>query len=323
MLLIRHFEERLIGLHWEERFRGHYHVYIGQEATAVPALSLLRTDDLLFSTHRNHGHILARGGDPARLLAEILGRRDGYNHGKGGSFHTSPADLGFLQCSGVVGGILPLATGAAYAAKTRGTGQIAVCLFGDGALEEGAIPESFNLASLWKLPVLYLCENNGKYGAGNAVGAEQSSTMAVYPLTDLPTAYKIPAQQIDGTDSGTVYNTLLASIETVRKGEGPQFIETQTVRWPGSETNWPVVKAPTTVELAWDTSSVPQEVRNWYADSDPVLRFIRELVESGAVSKGALIELNRGVVDEIAKAVDIAFDSPFPELREAETDVFA
>ena len=285
MLLIRHFEERLIGLHWEDRFRGHYHVYIGQEATAVPAMSLLQSNDLLFSTHRNHGHILARGGEPARLLAEILGRRDGYNQGKGGSFHTSPSDLGFLQCSGVVGGILPLATGAAYAAKARGSGQIAVCLFGDGALEEGAIPESFNMASLWKLPVLFLCENNGKYGAGNAVGAEQSSTLAVYPLTDLPKAYKIPAQQIDGTDAGTVYNVLKASIEAIRNGEGPQFIETQTVRWPGSETNWPVVKAPTTPELAWDTSSVPEDVHDWYANSDPVLRFIRELVDAQAVSK--------------------------------------
>ena len=146
MLLIRHFEEALIGLHREGRFRGHYHVYIGQEATGVPAISLLEPDDLLFSTHRNHGHILARGGDPGRLLAEILGRRDGYNRGKGGSFHTSPRELGFLQCSGVVGGILPLGTGAAYAAKSRASGQIAVCLFGDGALEEGAVPEAFNLA---------------------------------------------------------------------------------------------------------------------------------------------------------------------------------
>lgn len=323
MLLIRHFEERLIGLHWEDRFRGHYHVYIGQEGTGVPALSLLRPDDLLFSTHRNHGHILARGGDPARLLAEILGRRDGYNRGKGGSFHTSPRALGFLQCSGVVGGIVPLATGAAYAARARGSGQIAVCLFGDGALEEGAIPESFNMAALWKLPVLFLCENNGKYGAGNAVGAQQSATMAVYPLVDLPKAYQISSKQIDGIDSGTVHETLRESIDAIRRGEGPRFIETQTVRWPGSETNWPVVEAPTTVELAFDRSAAPESVRNWYAQSDPVLRFIREMVESDTASKEELVELNESAVDEIARSVEFAFNSPFPDLREAETDVYA
>ena len=323
MLLIRHFEERLIGLHHEGRFRGHYHVYIGQEATGVPAISLLQPDDVLFSTHRNHGHILARGGDPGRLLAEILGRRDGYNRGKGGSFHTSPRELGFLQCSGVVGGILPLGIGAAYAAKSRATGQIAVCLFGDGALEEGAVPEAFNLASLWKLPVLFLCENNGKYGAGNAVGAAQSSTMAAFPLTDLPTAYKIPSRQIDGVDAGAVHDALNESIEAIRSGEGPRFVETQTVRWPGSETNWPVVKAPTTVELAWDVSGAPGDVREWYRDSDPVLRFMRELVEAGRADKAELEALNRSVVEQIAAAVDFAFDSPYPDLAEAETDVFA
>lgn len=323
MLLIRLFEERLIGLHWEGRFRGHYHVYIGQEATGVPALSLLESDDLLFSTHRNHGHILARGGNPGRLLAEILGRRDGYNGGKGGSFHTSPRALGFLHCSGVVGGIIPLAAGAAYAAKARRSGQIAVCLFGDGALEEGAVPESFNMASLWRLPVLFLCENNGKYGAGNASGAQQSSTMAVYPLTDLPEAYGISSQQIDGTDAATVHATVRESVDAIRKGEGPRFIETQSVRWPGSETNWPVVKVPTTIDLAWKTGAAPEEVRGWYSQSDPVLRFIRELVESKAAAKEELRELHRTVADEIARAVEFAFQSAFPEPHEAESDVFA
>ncbi len=323
MLLIRHFEESLIGLHRDGRFGGHYHVYIGQEATGVPAISLLQPDDMLFSTHRNHGHILARGGDPGRLLAEILGRRDGYNHGKGGSFHTSPRELGFLQCSGVVGGILPLSTGAAYAAKSRATGQIAVCLFGDGALEEGAVPEAFNLASLWELPVLFLCENNGKYGSGNAVGAAQSSTMAAHPLTDLPAAYKIPVLQVDGTDTGAVHSALRECIDAIRSGGGPRFVEAQTVRWPGSETNWPVVKAPTAVELAWDVSSVPDDVRDWYRTSDPVLRYMRELLESEQVKKAEFETLSQSVIEQIAGAVEFAFESPYPEVGEAETDVFA
>ncbi|MBI2350691.1 MAG: hypothetical protein HYV00_04300 [Deltaproteobacteria bacterium] len=323
MLLIRHFEERLIHLHDEERFRGHYHVYIGQEATGVPALSCLEQGDFLFTTHRNHGHLLARGADPRRLFAEILGRKDGYNKGKGGTFHLAASELGFFHTSGIVGGIIPLATGTAYAARAKKSGQITVCLFGDGALEEGAAPESFNLASLWKLPVLFLCENNGKYGAGRAVGAAQSPTMAVYPLTDLPATYKIPAQQIDGTDAGAVHVAVSEAVAKIRRGEGPQFIETQTVRWPGSETNWPVVPVATDAALAWDVSSVPEAVREWYRSSDPVLIFIRELWEKKQATREDIAELDRDVRKAVEQAANFALASPFPEPEEALKDVFA
>jgi len=174
MFVIRHFEESLVPLHDKGVFGGHYHLYVGQEATGVPAISCLRADDYLFTTHRNHGHLLARGAEPKKLFAEILGRADGLNKGKGGSFHSVAPALGFLHSSGVVAGIIPLSTGTAYAAKAQKNGRITVCLFGDGSLEEGAAPEAFNLASLYKLPVLFLCENNGKYGAGRAVAATQS-----------------------------------------------------------------------------------------------------------------------------------------------------
>jgi len=323
MLLIRHFEERLIHLHDEERFSGHYHVYIGQEATGVPALSCLERGDFLFTTHRNHGHLLARGADPRRLFAEILGRKDGYNKGKGGTFHLAASELGFFHTSGIVGGIIPLATGTAYAAKAKKSGQITVCLFGDGALEEGAAPESFNLASLWKLPVLFLCENNGKYGAGRAVGAAQSPTMAVYPLTDLPATYKIPAKQIDGTDAGAVHVAVSEAVAKIRRGEGPQFIETQTVRWPGSETNWPVVPVATDATMAWDVSSVPEAVREWYRSSDPVLIFIRELWEKKQATKEDIAELDRDMRKAVEQAANFALASPFPEPEEALKDVFA
>ena len=323
MLLIRHFEERLIHLHDEERFSGHYHVYIGQEATGVPALSCLERGDFLFTTHRNHGHLLARGADPRRLFAEILGRKDGYNKGKGGTFHLAASELGFFHTSGIVGGIIPLATGTAYAAKAKKSGQITVCLFGDGALEEGAAPESFNLASLWKLPVLFLCENNGKYGAGRAVGAAQSPTMAVYPLTDLPATYKIPAKQIDGTDAGAVHVAVSEAVAKIRRGEGPQFIETQTVRWPGSETNWPVVPVATDAAMAWDVSSVPEAVREWYRSSDPVLIFIRELWEKKQATKEDIAELDRDARKAVEEAANFALASPFPEPEEALKDVFA
>jgi pyruvate dehydrogenase E1 component alpha subunit len=323
MLLIRHFEEALIKLHNEERFRGHYHVYIGQEATGVPALSLLKADDYVFTTHRNHGHVLSRGAQPERVLAEILGRSGGYNKGRGGSFHVAPVELGFLQTSAVVGGILPLATGAGFAAKEKKQQQISVCLFGDGALEEGAAAESFNLASVWKLPVLYLCENNGKYGHGKATGAMRSSSMAVYPLTDLPRAYKIAAQQVDGTDAGAVYETVGAAIRKIRAGEGPQFIEAQTVRWPGSVSNWPVLPVETQISLAWDLSTVPEAVKEWYQFSDPVLSFIRNLTDDGHASREEIVKMERAVKGQVAGAIKFAFDSPEPDPKSALEGIFA
>lgn len=323
MFLIRHFEEALVDLFAKGEFRGHYHLYIGQEATGVPALSFAEKGDYLFTTHRNHGHLLARGADPRRMAAEILGRKDGYNQGKGGSFHINVSSLGFLQNSGVVGGIIPLSLGAAYAAKARKAGRMSFCLFGDGALEEGAAPESLNLASIWKLPVLFLCENNGKYGAGRAVAAAQSSTMAAYPLTDLPKAYKVPARQVDGTDAGAVYEAVAEAVQKIRRGEGPQFIEAQTVRWPGSETNWPVVPVPTDVSLAWDTSKVPQAVKEWYGSCDPVLIFVRELVQEGKATKEEVAQIHKAALETIKEAVKFALASPYPKPEEALNHVFA
>jgi acetoin:2,6-dichlorophenolindophenol oxidoreductase subunit alpha len=323
MFVIRHFEENLVPLHDKGVFGGHYHLYIGQEGTGVPAISCLRTGDYLFTTHRNHGHLLARGAEPKRLFAEILGRAEGLNKGKGGSFHSVAPSLGFLHSSGVVAGIIPLSTGTAYAAKAQKNGRITVCLFGDGSLEEGAAPEAFNLASLLKLPVLFLCENNGKYGAGRAVAAAQSSTMAAYPLTDLPNAYKVPAQQIDGMDAGLVHATISEAVDKIRRGEGPQFVEAQTVRYPGSETNWPTVPQPTDTSLAWNVTSVPEKAREWYRSCDPLLIFIRELVEANQATKDEIAGLECQVKAEIAAAVEFAVNSPYPKPEEAERDYFA
>ncbi len=323
MFIIRHFEESLVPLHDRGVFSGHYHLYIGQEATGVPALSCLNADDYLFTTHRNHGHLLARGADPKRLCAEILGRVDGYNKGKGGSFHPVAPALGFHHTSAVVAGIIPLATGTAYASKALKNGRVTVCLFGDGALEEGAAPESLNLASLHKLPVLFLCENNGKYGAGRATGATQSPSMAAYPLTDLPRAYKVPAEQVDGTDAGAVHALVSQIVEKIRSGSGPYFVEAQTVRWPGSETNWPSVPQPTHSGLAWDVSAVPEKVREWYRSCDPLLIFIRDLVEAKQATREEIAEMENKVKAEIAAAMNSAVASPYPPPQEAVTDTFA
>jgi pyruvate dehydrogenase E1 component alpha subunit len=323
MFVIRHFEENLVPLHDKGVFGGHYHLYIGQEGTGVPALSCLRADDYLFTTHRNHGHLLARGVEPKKLYAEILGRADGLNRGKGGSFHSVAPSLGFLHSSGVVAGIIPLSTGTAYASKAQGNGRVTVCLFGDGALEEGAAPEALNLASLYKLPVLFLCENNGKYGAGRAAAAAQSSSMAAYPLIDLPKAYKVPAQQIDGMDAGLVHATISEAVEKIRRGEGAQFVEAQTVRYPGSETNWPTVPQPTNTALAWDVSSVPEKAREWYRSCDPLLIYIRELVETEQATRDEIAGIETKVKAQIATAIEFALKSPYPKVEEAERDYFA
>lgn len=323
MFVIRHFEENLVGLHDTGVFGGHYHLYVGQEATGVPALACLDADDYLFTTHRNHGHLLARGAEPKKLFAEILGRVDGLNKGKGGSFHSVAPGLGFLHSSGVVAGIIPLSTGTAYASKAQKNGRLTVCLFGDGSLEEGAAPEAFNIASLLKLPVLFLCENNGKYGEGRAVAAAQSGSMAAYPLTDLPKAYKIPAQQIDGIDAGLVHATISEAVEKIRRGEGPQFVEAQTVRYPGSATNWPTVPAPTDTALAWDVSQVPENAREWYRSADPLLVYVRELVEANQAKREEIAALESQVKSAIAAAVDFAVNSPYPKPEEAERDFFA
>jgi len=180
MLLIRRFEEKVAQLAQQRKFPGHFHLYIGQEATGVAALLHLGPDDYIFTTHRNHGHVLARGGDPGRSLAEILGREGGYNRGKGGTLHLAVKELGIPLTSAIVGDIVPIATGAAYALKQLGGDGVSMAFFGDGALEEGAFYESINLAALWRLPVIYICENNSVGLVSARAGEYPISTIIYY-----------------------------------------------------------------------------------------------------------------------------------------------
>lgn len=309
-----------MGLYGEGRFRGEYHLYIGQEAIGVPLLSCLEDRDYVFSTHRNHGHLLARGAEPGRLLAEILGRRDGYNKGKGGTFHTTIASLGIPHTSAIVAGMLPLAAGAAYALKAQKNNAVALCLFGDGALEEGAAVEAFNLASLQKLPVLYLCENNGMLSRTKPRG---SASMAANPLTNIASAYKIPSLRVEGRDFGAVHNVASQAIRKIRAGAGPQFIEAETIRFPGSATNSPRIPVSTDVSLAWDLATVPETERGWYGDEDPLLKFIRELVETNQATREEIGQLELEVRAVIDGAVKFALASPDPTSEVALEDVFA
>lgn len=322
ILIIRRFEERLIGL--KEYVFGNYVVYINQETTAVPAVAELGRDDLIFSNHRNHGHVLARGADPGMVYAEIFGRATGYNRGKGGSHHVAPTELGFPMTSAIVGGGIGLATGAGLTAKSQNKHGVCLCFFGDGALEEGAFYECMNLAALWCLPVVYLCENNSAGALKKAAGVSPSSTNASANLVDLVRPFGIHSEQVDGNDVAAVYEATREAVRRARDDSGPSFIETRTQRWPGNLHHYPeLVTGETDLQMGWEKSRIPEEHREWFEKDDGVLRFTRELLESGYLTKGDVLALDSEVKNEIRNAVDFALNSTWPEPEEALRGVFA
>lgn len=324
MLLMRRFEEELILLTESGVSVGHFHVYIGQEATGAPAVSLLRPDDTLFTTHRNHGHLIARGADPRRLMAEIAGKATGYNGGKGGTLHLTVRELGFLSTSALVGGTLPLAIGAAFAAKRRGSDAVNVCFFGDGALEEGVFYESINIAALWALPVIYLCENNSLGALGQKAGEYPGSTIAARALTDLAKVFGVPAMSVDGTDTGAVHQAVQEALKRARCGGGPSFIEARTVRWPGTSLLWPeLLTGQMKLEYAWDESSLPDQYNVWHREQDALLRYARELLEAKCASRAVLVDIDREVTAQARDACRFAVDSPYPADEALLTDIFA
>jgi len=324
MLVMRRFEEALILITKAGISVGHFHVYIGQECTGAPALSLLRAGDTAFTTHRNHGHLLARGAEPGRVMAEILGKATGYNKGKGGTLHVAARELGFLSTSGIVGGILPLATGAAFAARQQGSDGVSLCLFGDGVLEEGVFYEAINLAALWSLPVIYLCENNSLEAPGLKAGEYPSSTIAARRLVDLARSFGIPATAVDGTDAGAVYRAMQRAIRRARRGKGPTFIEARTVRWPGSRPLWPeLATGETDLARAWDSGRIPEQHAEWHRTQDGLLRFTRELLEAGRITQDGVLQLDQEARSEIELARRFALESPDPAPEAALEDIFA
>lgn len=322
MLRIRRFEEALIELARVHDV-GHFHVYVGQEATGVPALALLEDGDVAYSTHRNHGHLIARGVDPAAMLAEILGRATGTNGGKGGTLHIASAALGFPSTSASVGGPLPIAVGSAFAFRELGRDRISVALFGDGALEEGAWHEAANIAALRRLPVVFLCENNSVGAVTEKAGEFPSSTMAVGTLADLAVPFGIPATVIDGGDSVAVHGAMAAAVARARSDGGPTFIEARTVRWPGNQGIWAeLVTGRLELAYAWDAAAIPEAHRAWFDRHDPLVRAAREAVAAGATRDG-VEALDAAATDEMARAVAFALESPWPEADAAYRGLYA
>ncbi len=323
MLRIRRFEEALIVLARDHDI-GHFHVYVGQEATGVPALALLGDGDVSYTTHRNHGHLIARGVSPAGMAAEILGKATGINRGKGGTLHLASAAHGFPTTSSSVGGPLPIAVGSAFAFQELGLDRVSVALFGDGALEEGAWHESVNIAAMRRAPVIFLCENNSLEALGQKANEYPSSTLAAVRLTDLVDPFGVPAVAVDGTDTGAVHLAMTEALGRARSGGGPSFIEARTVRWPGNRPLWPqLVTGETDVAMAWDAGRIPAEHERWWSFQDGLLRFLRELLAADALDRATALAIDTEARDEMAAAVTFALESPLPDPAEALDHVFA
>jgi pyruvate dehydrogenase E1 component alpha subunit len=321
MLVIRRFEEAVLRMSTENKFRGHYHLYIGQEATGTAVMSVLEPRDKLNSTHRNHGHVLARGADPGAAMAEILGKATGLLGGRGGTIHLADPKLGFLHSSGIVGGCISLGVGGGYACKQKGDGSICATFFGDGALEEGVSFEALNIAALWKLPVLFMCEDNS---TGSWAPGEGFPTL-VHASTDLcliPQSVGMRSIRIDGADAATVHEAVSDAVARCRRGEGPVFIQAMTKRWPGSNPLWPELATwLTDIRVVTGETKPTGEHADWIDNHDPIVRTGRALAAAGG--KERMHALDAAVSKRIDDAVAFALKSPMPDAKTAFDHVFA
>ena len=303
MWLIRAFEEKVSALYAAREIVGLLHLGIGQEAVAVGISGLLRSDDYVFGGHRSHGHAIAKGADINRLIAEIAGRATGYCAGKGGSMHIVAMDAGFVTATGVVGGTIPLALGAAFAAKEKNTGQVAVVFFGDGAGQAGAFHESLNIASLWKLPVIFVCENNG-YAEFTPLSAHTK----IERLAQHAKTYGIPNSTVDGNDPMAVRAAAGKAIGKARAGKGPSFVECLTHRLRGHYEGDPAKYRELSHLSEWKKK-------------DPIARFARELQRRKAISEEEIESIEREVRDLVEKAAEFALASPWPAPDEVASGV--
>ncbi len=306
MLLIRRFEEASGRLYMQGKIRGFIHLYIGQEAVAVGAISALGPEDYVISHHRDHGHALAKGLDPKRAMAEIFGKATGCSGGRGGSMHLFDLEHNFMGGYAIVAGQMPIAVGLGLACQMRRDDRVVMCFFGDGAVNQGEFHESLNLASLWKLPVLFFLENN-MYGMGTHVDQTHAGGKDIYLAAE---TYKIPAAQIDGMDIIAVHEATTEALRRVRSGSGPVFLEAITYRYRGHS--------------ASDPSQYRQssEVEEWRS-KDPIEQLKSLSSQEGLLTDEELQEIESKVEAEIEEAVQFAEDSPVPEPSSLHDDVYA
>lgn len=299
ILTIRRFEEEVGRLFKNGQLPGFVHLYIGEEAVGAGVCAALRDDDYITSTHRGHGHVIAKGGDINRMMAELFGKATGYCKGKGGSMHIADFEIGMLGACGTVGGGIPIAVGAGLSAKYRKTDQVSLCFFGDGAANEGSFHESLNLASTLKLPVIFVCENN-QYGEFTpAVRA-----MNIENIADRAAAYGIPGVIADGTDALAMYVVARQAVERARRGEGPTLIEAKTHRRGGHAEGEEAFLAGQQYRLPDEVAAAQQK--------DPLTLLHTHLVEYGMVAAGELEAMDHQITERVAAAVEYARASPYP-----------
>ncbi len=305
MIECRIFEEKTFDIFGENVIPGTIHLYLGQEAVAVGICENLQKTDLIQSSHRGHGHVIAKGASFDKTLAEIFGKATGYNKGKGGSMHVTDVSSGILGACGVVGAGLPLAVGAALSAQMRKSGQVVACFFGDGASNQGTFHESLNMAALWKLPLLFVCENN-LY----AMGTRTSKSMAINNVSIRAQGYGMPGVTVDGNDVTEVYKAAREAVNRARSGEGPTLIEAKTYRHKGHSRFDPGKYRP------------EGELEEWLA-KDPIERMKQTLIAQGALTEHEFQKMQGEVTEAMDAAAKFAKESPYPDPKETFTDVFS
>jgi TPP-dependent pyruvate/acetoin dehydrogenase alpha subunit len=307
MARIRAFEEKVNELYTSAKMPGLAHLYIGEEAIAVGVCEALRRDDYITSTHRGHGHCLAKGASVDRMFAELLGKEAGYCRGKGGSMHIADPDSSNLGANAIVGGSAGIATGAAFSAKRRGTDQVAVCFFGEGALGQGLLYEVMNMASLWELPVIYVCENNlyNEY-------THYSETTAG-EITARARAFGIHTESVDGQDVQAVHVTMQRLVEHARSGRGPAFLECRTYRYRGHHVG--------DIDRAYYRSK--EEEREWMTVRDPLKLLAERLVLQRLTDPSVFDRILADVQAEVDAGVQFALSAPYPDVDEVDQDVYA
>lgn len=307
MIEIRLFEEKIQDLYARGSIPGSVHLYIGQEAIAAGVCAHLRKEDYITSTHRGHGHLIAKGADLRYMMAELFGRKTGYCKGKGGSMHIADFDLGILGSNGIAGGGIPIAVGAGLSSKMRGTDQVTICFFGDGASNNGTFHEGLNFASVHRLPVVFICENN-LYG----ISVSQKQHQAIEDISIRSVAYNMPGITIDGNDVSAVYHTSGEAIQRARAGEGPTLVECKTYRWRGHYEGDPNQgRRYRTLE----------EIQAWMKKC-PIKRFEATLVKEKVLNKKKMMEIRKEVEKKIEEAVAFANQSPFPDPNDIFEDVY-
>jgi pyruvate dehydrogenase E1 component alpha subunit len=306
MILVRAFEEKLEELYQRKAMFGSTHSYRGQEAIAVGVCSALRTSDLIASYHRGTGHLIAKGADLYLLLCECMGRADGYSHGRGGKMHMGDMGFGFLGNTGTVGGTVPTATGAALAAKVRGSDEVVVSFFGDGAANQGVVHESMNLAGVWRLPVIYVCENN-QY----AMTVSFEKSVAIKQLSARAVGYGFEGKTIDGNDADSVYQATQAAAEKARRGGGATFLECVTYRWDGHFGGDPGTGYRSKEEIeAWKQKC-------------PIKRLKENLIEEGNLSEQEFDQLSAAVHAELEEVAERAEAAPLPNKEVDLSSIYA